>query len=694
MRVPVSWLRDFVDVPVSPEDLGETLTLRGFELSAIERANLVPLESDPRTVRGSDPGTGTDAVLDFEVTANRPDALSIIGFAREVGTAYSLPVKPLVAKPLPAQPTADVSVKLEAPDLCPRYAAAVADVTIAPSPAWLVSRLQAAGVRPINNVVDVTNYVLIELGQPMHAFDLEKLAGREIRIRRAMKGERIKTLDGIDRSLDPEMLVIADADDAQAVAGVMGGGVSEVSSATKTIALESAFFDPRSVRRTSKKLALKTEASSRFERGADVNAALKGIERAIALLEQIGAGTVRGGAIDAYPAPVAPRTIELRHGRIGRMLGLEIPESDVERILKGLGFQIIRTNAGWDVEAPTFRVDVLREIDLIEEIARHYGYDRLPAAFPPLSAPPSASDPRIGRDRLVRSILLAAGCSEALTFSFIDAGAAAPFAEEREIVPIGNPLSAQFSVLRPSLLPGLLASVAHNRHRERTEVRLFELGACMTRAGEARRVAVALTGAGGHVHWSATHRPVDFFDVKGLVEAVAGALRVGVTVDAASLPSHLVRGRAASVSVDGYAIGSLGMLAPAIVASAGLSPAEDVYVAELDLDALAASRPAAPLTVNPLPRYPSIARDISIVIDETLPAETVRGTIRAVAPETLESVREFDRYQGKGVPEGRVSLSWRLTFRSLERTLTDAEVETAMKTILDALKDAHKAVQR
>ena len=680
MKVPVSWLRDFVDVPVSPEELGETLTLRGFELSAIERANLVP--------------SGSDTVLDFEVTANRPDALSIIGFAREVGTAYSLPVKPLAPKPLPSTPAVDVSVKLEAPDLCPRYAAAVADVTIAPSPAWLVSRLQAAGVRPINNVVDVTNYVLLELGQPMHAFDLEKLAGREIRIRRAMKGERIKTLDGVDRALDPEMLVIADADKAQAVAGVMGGGLSEVSSATKTIVLESAFFDPKSVRRTSKKLGLKTEASSRFERGADVNAALKGIERAIALLEEIGAGTVRGGAIDAYPAPVSPRHIELRHARTGRMLGLEIPAADVERILTGLGFQIRRTSAGWDVAAPTFRVDVLREIDLIEEIARHYGYDRLPAAFPPLSAPPGASDPRIERDRLVRRVLLAAGCSEALTFSFIDAGAAAPFADERVIVPIGNPLSAQFSVLRPSLLPGLLASAAHNRHRERTEVRLFELGACMTRAGETRRVAVAVTGAGGNTHWSAAHRPVDFFDVKGLVEAVAGALQVGITVDAVSLPSHLVRGRAATVSVDSRAIGSLGMLAPAIVAAAGLSSADDVYVAELDLDALTASRPAATLTVHPLPRYPSIARDISIVVDETLPAETVRGTIRAAAPETLVSVREFDRYQGKGVPEGRVSLSLRLTFRSLERTLTDAEVETAMKKILDALKDAHNAIQR
>ncbi len=504
MKVVVSWLRDFVDVTASPEELGETLTMRGFELSSIERANIVPLGSDPRT----------DAVLDFEVTANRPDALSVIGFAREVGTAYSLPVKPLVPKPLTSRPTSDVTVKLEAPDLCPRYAAAVADVSIGPSPAWLASRLQAAGVRPINNVVDVTNYVLLELGQPMHAFDLDALANREIRVRRAAPGERITTLDGVDRALDSEMLVIADGDTPQAIAGVMGGGRSEVTNATKTIMLESAFFDPKTVRRTSKKLGLKTEASARFERGADINAAVKGIERAITLLEEIGGGSVRGGVIDEYPAPVALKKIDLRRVRISRLLGLDIPDADVERILKGLGFQIRRNDAGWDVGVPTFRVDVLREADLIEEVARHYGYDRLPSTFPPLSAPPGPSDPAIERDRLVRRVLLAAGCSEALTFSFIDAAAAAQFADERSIVAIANPLSAQFSVLRPSLLPGLLASIAHNRHRERTDVRLFELGACMTGAGgESRRVAVALTGAGGMAHWSAGRRQVDFFDV-------------------------------------------------------------------------------------------------------------------------------------------------------------------------------------
>jgi phenylalanyl-tRNA synthetase beta chain len=625
-----------------------------------------------------------------------------------VGTLYSQPVKPLVTTALPAAPARDVTVRLEAPDLCPRYAAAVADVTIAPSPPWLAARLQACGVRPINNVVDVTNYVLLELGQPLHAFDLARLGKKEIRVRRAMRGERITTLDGTDRALDPDMLVIADGERAQAVAGVMGGGLSEVSAQTKTIVLESAFFNPKSVRLTSKKLGLKTEASARFERGADVNAAVTALERAIQLLEEIGAGRGRGGVIDEYPAPIQPRTIELRRARILRILGLEVPDPDVERILKGLGFELRPSASGWGVSVPTFRVDVLREIDLIEEIARHYGYDRLPSTFPALTTPAPASDPRIERDRLIRRVLLASGCTEALTFSFIDAALAACFADESAVVPIGNPLSSQFSVLRPSLLPGLLASIAHNRHRERADVQLFELGASMTRAGESRHVAAALTGQSGQLHWSGGRHPIDFFDVKGLVDAIAAALGMELTLEDPSspsdggllpksgdpLPSYLVRGRAAIVSAGARLVGVVGMLTPSTVSAVGLSPNDIVYVMELDLDALSTAHAFRTVTAKPLPRYPSIARDISIVVDDTLPAETVRGTIRSVAPDTLVSVREFDRYQGKGVPDGRVSLSLRLTFRSPERTLTDGEVEAAMAKILDALKSAHDAVQR
>jgi phenylalanyl-tRNA synthetase beta chain len=496
------------------------------------------------------------------------------------------------------------------------------------------------------------------------------------------------------------MLVIADAERPQAVAGVMGGGLSEVSPDTKTIVLESACFQPKTVRLTSKRLGLKTEASSRFERGTDINATVTGIERACALLHEIGAGTVRGPLIDEYPIPAAPKTLTLRRARVERLLGQAVADDEVERILTGLGCTLGAAaphGAGehaWDVIVPTFRVDVSREVDLIEEIGRHHGYDRLPSTFPALETPPPPPDPRIERDKTVRRMLLAAGCSEAVSFSFIAAEAAAPFADASDIVPISNPLTTQFSVLRPSLLPGLLTALAHNRHRERPDVRLFEMGASITRNGQTHRIAVAWMGHAGTSHWSGTPRTVDFFDVKGLVERIGEALHVDLSFDASATPSYLVSGRAAGVTSGRHALGVVGMLSPATAAAASLGRDEDVYVAELDLNALSAASPEAHLTFAPLPRYPSIARDISIVIDDILPAATVRGTIQSVAPATLVSVREFDRYQGKGVPDHRVSLSLRLTFRSAERTLTDAEVESAMKEILAALKTAHDALQR
>ncbi|MSO56806.1 MAG: phenylalanine--tRNA ligase subunit beta [Acidobacteria bacterium] len=695
MKILVSWLREFVDLTAPPEELGRVLSMCGFELASVEKRDREsfskrPGEKDSRSLFSD---LFQDAVLDFEITANRPDALSVRGLAREAATAYSLPLRAPAPGPGPlaltrlAKGEAAVAVTLEAPDLCPRYSAVVVDVTIGPSPAWLAARLQAAGVRPINNVVDVTNYVLLELGQPMHAFDLAKLAGRALRIRRATKGERIKTLDGTERTLDAGVLVIADAEKPQAVAGVMGGGLSEVSAGTKTVVLESACFQPKTVRLTSKRLGLKTEASARFERGADINAPVLGIERACALLEEIGAGTVRGSLIDEYPKPAEPKKLALRRARVERVLGQAVADSEVERIILGLGFETSKLDQGWEVTVPTFRVDVSREVDLIEEIGRHHGYDRIPATFPALETPPSLPDPRVERDRTVRRVLLAAGCSEALSFSFISAEAAAAFADGSVIVPISNPLTTQFSVLRPSLLPGLLTALAHNRQRERPDVRLFEVGASITRGGQEHRVAVAWMGEASASHWSGVRRNVDFFDVKGLVERIGDASQVALTFHAAPIPSYLVAGRAAVVASAGHTLGVVGLLAQD----------HDVYVAELNLDALAAARSAnssGALTFTPLPRYPSIARDISIVVDDILPAATVRGTIQSVAPDTLVSVREFDRYQGKGVPDNRVSLSLRLTFRSEERTLTDAEVETAMKEILAALARAHNAIQR
>lgn len=691
MKVLVSWLREFVDVPGTPEQVAAAMSIRGFAVEGIERR-------------------GDDAVLDFEITANRPDCMSIIGIAREVATAYGLQARRparggstlnLVSlKAVDGQEAgaaggrAGIDVVIDNPELCPRYVGAVADVTVGPSPDWMQARLRAAGVRPISNIVDVTNYVLVELGQPMHAFDFARLGGAQIRVRTARAGERLRTLDNEVRELSPDMLVIADADQPVAVAGVMGGGDSEVAEQTTTIVLESAYFNPLSVRRTSKTLGLKTEASMRFERGADPRLPVTAMERACALLEQIGAGRARGTMVDRYPTRIEPRVLRLRRAKVEGLLGLPVPDAAIRGILDSLGFALRDAGAaGWDVTVPTRRVDMLREVDLIEEIARHYGFDRIPVRFPAVVAAPPRMDPRIARARQLRAVLTGAGFSEAMTFGFIGDAAAAPFAGDGDIVPIANPLSEHFAVLRPSPLPGLVDAVAHNRRREQRDVRLFEVGASFSRSrGERRSIACAWSGMVGGDHWAGGTRGVDFFDMKGVVERICDAFGLDARAEPHTEP-WLVRGRTAAVNAGGTRIGVFGQLAPAVAERHHLGRADEVYLAEIDLDAAEALAPAT-LKVDHLPRHPSVTRDISIVVDDTLPAAAVRQTISDAAPPTLVRVREFDRYQGKGVPEGKVSLSLRLTFRSPERTLTDEEVQAAMDAVLARLRVRHAAVQR
>ena len=692
MRLVLSWLREFVDVSAPVEEIAEKVGLRGFEVASIEKL---------------DDG---DAVIDFEITANRPDCLSVIGLAREVATVYDKPITlpstdPGAKIPLKAITTGShdrVKVTIEDADLCPRYAAAVAEVTIGSSPAWMTTRLHAAGIRPISTIVDVTNYVNLEIGQPLHAFDLAKLAGPEIRVRRAKPGEMIRTLDGVDRKLDSDMLVIADRDRAQAVAGVMGGAASEVSSSTKAVVYESAYFKPTSVRRTSKRLGLKTEASSRFERGADIGAQVIALQRAIALMERIGAGTAIGPVIDVYPQPRTPRALHLRRDRLTLLFGVAVPDAEVVRILTRLGLEVTPTADGWDAIAPTFRVDLLREADLIEEVGRHYGFDRLEATFPAVTTAPPPPDPRIRRDRLVRHALTAAGLSEAVTFGFIEAKAAEPFATAGQTpIAVANPLSAKFDTLRPSLLPGLVDAVAHNRRHGRRDVRLFEIGARFAVDGETRGVGIAWTGNAGSDHWSGGSRDVDFFDVKGVAERLCEVLEVPIDVEPAS-ESYLVPGQmAALVVADGAARGQraglIGQLQPAIADARGLPAKDRVFVGELHLDLLAFSRAAGSDATRPLPRHPSVVRDLSIVVAETLPAAIIRGTIQSAAralAAPLVAISFFDRYQGKGVPGGSVSVSVRLTFQADDRTLTDAEVQQSFDTILSALVRDHGAVQR
>jgi phenylalanyl-tRNA synthetase beta chain len=733
MRLVLSWLRDFVDISAPADEIAGRLGLRGFEVAAVE-----PLDAG-------------DAVIDFEITANRPDCLSVIGLAREVATAFERPLTlpstdPTARVRLAAVPSGKserVSVSIDAEELCPRYAALVADVTAGPSPAWMTARLQAAGVRPISAIVDITNYVNLELGQPMHAFDHAKLAGAAIRVRRAKPGETIRTLDNVDRKLEPEMLVIADAERAQAVAGVMGGAASEVSAATKTIVFESAYFTAASVRRTSKRLNLKTEASIRFERGADIGAQVTAMQRAVALMEQIGVGRPSGAIVDCYPSPRGARQLQLRRERLTRLLGTSVPDGDVARILRALGLEVVPSTSGWHVVAPTFRVDLLREVDLIEEVGRHYGFDRLEPTFPPMRTPAPPPDPRVTRDQLVRRALTAAGLSEAVTFGFIEQKAAEPFvftttqsaqnsqntqnflgtettnvagnkdstkkdsansarsASPALFVAVANPLSAKFDTLRPSLLPGLIDAVAHNRRHGRRDVRLFEIGTRFATAGETRAAGLALTGNAGTEHWSGGARDVDFFDAAGAVEALCDALGVPVRFEPAAVP-YLVAGQSASiVAADGpsrgHAIGVAGQLSPAVADARGLPRQDAVMVAELDLDALAVARGRRSDAARPLPRHPFVVRDLSVVVSNALPAEIIRGTILAAGrdlPAPLAASSFFDRYQGKGVPDGAVSLSIRLTFQAADRTLTDAEVNQSVESILAALVREHRAVQR
>lgn len=691
MKLPYSWLRELVAVPDDVETVAGRLALRGFEVASIEH--------------------GREPAIDFEITANRPDCLSVIGLAREAAAAYGLPLR-LPDQPMPpAGMPQPLEVTIEDADACPRYCAQLFEVRPgAVTPAWMAARLDACGVRSISPVVDVTNYVMLELGQPTHAFDHAKLAGRALRIRRARPGETLRTLDGVPRTLDDRTLVIADAERAQAVAGVMGGADSEIGLGTRVMVLESAYFKPAGVRRSSKKLGLKTEASTRFERGADIDAAPAAIVRAAGLLQQIGAAAPLGSTIDRYPAPRPSVTITLRAARIAHVLGIAVPDAQVPGILAPLGFGISEGPPAssdqshghrWLVRVPSFRVDVQREIDLIEEVARHDGYAGLPATFPALRSPQPAPDARTLRDRTVRRVLAACGFSEAMTFAFIEAAAAAPFGDAGTLVRVANPLSETFAVLRPSLLPGLVDAAAHNRRREHPDIRLFEAGARFDSRGERRAVSGVWSGAAAPLHWSAPARPVDFFDLKGVVETLAGALGVEVTCTPATMPSF-VEGRTALIQAapdDGGAdasrgIGVVGQIAPSVLEARGFPARDPLYGFEIDLEALEVHRPRHELRASPLPRFPSVVRDISLLVDDALPAAAVRGTIRSAAPATLERIVEFDRYRGKGVPEGQVSLSLRLTFRSPDRTLTDVEVDEAMRDIVAILHQRHGAIRR
>ncbi len=702
MKVLVSWLHEIVPIPVGIEELADALTMRGFEVSAIEAV--------PTALKSQSSNEPSDAVLDLEITTNRPDCLGMVGVAREVATIYNATVTLPTTSPVASDGERfPVTIEEDVQQLCTRYAATTLNVQVRPSPTWLTKRLEASDIRPINNVVDVTNYVMLEYGHPMHAFDLEQLTGHEIRIRLAQSGESIRTLDGEIRTLSSDTLVIADAKRPQAIAGIMGGADSEVTTSTTRILLESAHFDPISVRLTGKRLALSTDASYRFERGTDIEAPVQAMRRALHLLLQIEATNSTEQITDTYPAQWTPPQITLRHSRIGRVLGTEISEPFVKKTLERLGFALKdssadTTDSTWHVTVPTHRVDVHREIDLIEEVARHHGYDRLPSTFPTMTQPPSPLSTPIREQQLIRRTLTATGCSEAITYGFIEEIAASPFlVHGEELVRIANPLSEQYAVLRPSVLPGLIDSLIYNRRREHHDIRLFEIGHRFRQGeGENPSVAIAATGAAVPQHWAENERQSDLFDIKGIVERLCEVLEVEPLFDPKETHPALVVGRSATIKASTsddlteITLGHIGQLLPNIALARGFpSAGEDIYVAELDLDMLGKiAVDQRKKVVTPIPRHPSIVRDIAIVISSAVPAGDIRKVIQETAADTLSHVEEFDRYEGKGIPDGYISLALRLTFRANDRTLTDVEVRTTIESVIAALKEVHNATLR
>jgi phenylalanyl-tRNA synthetase beta chain len=673
MKISLDWLKEFVDVDIQLPELLERLTMIGLIPAGTEEKN-------------------GDVVLDLETYANRPDTLGHLGMAREIGAMLGRPLKetvwPIVELPVRTEEVVDVQILDD--DLCPRYCGLVVKgVSVGPSPDWLRTRVEAMGLRPINNVVDASNYVLFATGQPIHTFDLAKVEGLRVLIRRSKKGETLRTLEGKVVTLAADMLVIADEKKPMAIAGVMGGEDSGISEATKDVFIESAVFDPSSIRRTRKALDLLTDASYRFERGADISFAPQAAVMIASLLNRFG-GRVSKGVLDVYPKPRKVREIVLRTRRIADLLGIDVGEDFIERTLGALGFALKTNHQGaWRVQVPFHRVDIEREADLIEEVARFFGYDKIPSAVPPLEILESGGTPRTGRMDKIRHQLFHYGFDEVINQSFADPEVEARFRSGKTPVEIRNPMSTKASVLRTSLLPGLLQTTAWNRNRERESVHIFEVGNVYERSEngtfETLSLGLSSTGPFGAPHWKGKPAEADLFRLKGALEAALEVLRyVPFSFEAGRHP-FFEEETGLRLAYKGVGVGFMGQVRQALGDDTALKG--PVFAAELDLGLLFEKQPG-PFEVAALPKYPSVVRDLSFLVDHRVPYGEVVRTIEKTAVPNLESFALIDRYAGDRLPMDAVSLSLRFIYRSPKGTLMAEDVDKAEEKILKALKAA------
>ena len=693
MHISYKWLKEYVDIKVSPEKLGEILTMAGLPVESMKEKN-------------------GDHVLELEVTANRPDWLSHIGVAREVaaitGKKLKLPsichceelrhrrwraTKQSLKTVLPrrASPSSQrrVEVKVEDKKLCPRYTARVIrDVKVGESPAWLKERLESMGLRPVNNIVDVTNFCLFETGEPMHAFDLDKVQVNEIIVRKAKKGEKITAIDGVERTLGEDMLIIADSSRPIAIAGVMGALNTEVNYSTKNILLEAAYFDPISIRRTSRKLALTTEASYRFERRVDIENILYSSDRATALICEIAGGRADKATDIALKAPKAT-PVTLRSEKLSSVLGFDISITTAIKILKALGLSLKSSSKDKATfTSPAFRADLKSEVDLIEEVARVFGYNKIPGTVPPVTETSGKLPPATFISAKVRNILAGLGYDEAITYSLLSKKViemSDPKAARESAVTLKNPLSEEQEAMRPDLFPGMLGAALWNINRRNKDIKLFEIGHVYSNEGSvfAEKQQLGLCITGGLSGWGNVSRPYNFFDLKGAVEALFDSLKIEGLHFAPAVDGRFSLGTCASLSVNGKEIGIIGEADRSVLARFDIK--EPAYFCEICVESLL-SLIGASKKFSQLPKYPAVLRDISIIVDKCAKNSDMIEAITESAGTILKSAKMIDRYSGKQIADGKISLTYRLEYQSPEKTLEEKDVFETHNNILRSLE--------
>jgi phenylalanyl-tRNA synthetase beta chain len=686
MKISPHWLRDFVDIPVDYTRLADELTLAGVAVEGIS-------------------GEGDNTVYEMEITTNRPDAMNHYGVAREASALYDLPLKPIEPKLPASQGKSDVTINIEEPDLCPRFTSReIRGVTVKPSPANIAGRLQLIDQRPISNAVDATNYVLWESGKPTHVFDLDLLEGRRLVIRKARAGETLKTLDGVERKLSTEDLVVADAKKPVGLAGVMGGFDTMITEKTKNILIESAWWDPVTVRRMSKRHGIHTDASHRFERGADFESTVASTNRVAELILASGGGTLVGDVIDVIARKLDLAPVELDLREVQRILGEKLSTIEISRILTRLGFAML---AGGEerylVHIPSWRLDIEREIDIIEELARLRGYDKFSNTLPAYSGEVREL-PDAHKDTRLRSSLLALGYSETISLTFISKEDARRFSTAPEL-DLANPLSDEASVMRTSMVPSMLNMLAYNLNRGSDNVRLFESGNVFEASGadskvvekalEMKRISMGATGSVDAevvrgLTPGAAARPFSFFDLKGDIESLLAPFSHWTLYYDAQTADYYHPGRSARAVLDGATVAQFGQIHPDMAAARKLR--QDVFVAEIYLDRLY-QHDLRQVRYEPLPRFPAVERDFSFVFDDGVEFEKIHQSVTGLGIAELRSFVPVEVFRGEKVGVGKYSILMRAKLQSGERTLRDDEVAQWAAQIAKAL-EALGGVQR